>query len=80
MPCHSPHPKCTVQSTAYQLAQILARTDVNATSMATNPTGEALIKAAEEGRTDDVKALLKAGADVHAVDEVPPGPPARPPA
>ena len=33
MPCHSPHPKCTVQSTAYQLAQILARTDVNATSM-----------------------------------------------
>ena len=45
--------------------------------MATNPTGEALIKAAQEGRTDDVKALLKAGADVHAATKVPPGPPAR---
>ena len=42
--------------------------------MATNPTGEALIKAAEEGRTDEVKALLKDGTDVHAVDEMPPGP------
>ena len=30
--------------------------------MATNPTGEALREAAEEGRTDDVKALLEAGA------------------
>ena len=59
----------------------MARTDVNATSMATNPTGEALIKAAEEGRTDDVKALLKAGADVHSAGPVgaarPTGAPAR---
>ena len=38
--------------------------------MATNPTGEALRKAAREGRTDDVKALIKDGADVHAVDGV----------
>ena len=38
--------------------------------MATNPTGEALRKAAGEGRTDDVKALLKAGADVNAKDGV----------
>ena len=49
--------------------------------MATNPTGEALREAAREGRTDDVKALLKAGADVHAAEEVgaarPTGAPAR---
>ena len=38
--------------------------------MATNPTGEALRKAAQEGRTDDVKALIKDGADVHAAGPV----------
>ena len=45
--------------------------------MATNPTGVALREAAGEGRTDDVKALLIAGADVHAATKAPPGPPAR---
>ena len=35
--------------------------------------------AAMGGNTDAVNALLEAGADVHAADKVPPGPPAHTP-